>query len=64
MYITIIGCHIRFVDSTRNKTAKEINAPRPDEALSTIGRVEDLPCGVYRVMTYDIVSDGGTDHRV
>ena len=61
---TAIGCHIRFVDNTRNTTAKEINAPRPDEALSTIGCVEDLPSGVYRVLAYDKVSGSGTDHRV
>ena len=61
---TATGCHIRFVDTTRNITAKAINAPRPDGALSTIGCVEDLPSGVYRIMAYDIVNDSGTDHRV
>ena len=61
---TATGCHIRFVDTTRNTTAKEINAPRPDGALSTIGCIDVLPPGIYRVMAYDIVSDGGTDHRV
>ena len=30
----------------------------------TIGCVEDLPPGVYRVMAYDIVSGSGTDDRV
>ena len=61
---TAIGCHIRFVDTTGNTTAKEINAPRPDVALLTIGCVEDLPPGVYRVTAHDIISGGGTDHRV
>ena len=61
---TAIGCHICFVDTTRNTTDKKINALRPDEALSTIGCVEDLPSGVYRVMAYDIVSGSGTDDRV
>ena len=61
---TAIGCHIRFVDTTGNTTAKEINAPRPDWALLTIGCVEDLPPGVYRVTAHDIVSGGGTDNRV
>ena len=61
---TAIGCHIRFVDTTGNTTAKEIDAPRPDGALLTIVCVEDLPSGVYRVMAYDIVSGSGTDDRV
>ena len=61
---TAIGCHIRFVDTTGNTTAKEINIPRPDGALLTIVCVEDLPPGVYRVLAYDIVSGGGTDNRV
>ena len=61
---TAIGCHIRFVDTTVNTTAKEINVPKPDGALSTIGCMEDLLPGVYRVMAYDIDSDGGTDNRV
>ena len=61
---TAIGCHIRFIDTTRNTTAKEIKVPRPDGALLTIGCVEDLPPGVYRVLAYDIVSGGGTDDRV
>ena len=61
---TAIGCQIRFVDTTGNTTAKKINVPKPDGALSTIGCVENLPPGVYRVMAYDIDSGGGTDHRV
>ena len=61
---TAIGCLIHFIDTTRNTTAKEINLPRPDGALSTIGCVEDLPPGVYRVLAYDIDSSSGTDHRV
>ena len=61
---TAIGCHIRFIESTRNKTAEEINAPRPDGALTTIGCVKDIPPGVYRVMAYDIVSGSSIDHRV
>ena len=61
---TATGCHVRFVDTTRNTTAKKINAPRPDGALLTIGCVEDLPPGVYRVLAYDIVSGDGTDDRV
>ena len=61
---TATGCHIRFIDTTGNTTAKKINAPRPDGALSTIGCVEDLSPGVYKAMAYDIDSDGGTDDRV
>ena len=61
---TAIGCKIRFVDTTGNTTAEKIYLPKPDGALSTIGCVEDLPPSVYRVMAYDIVSDGGTDDRV
>ena len=52
---TAIGCKIRFVDTTGNTTAEKIYLPKPDGALSTIGCVEDLPPGVYRVMAYDIV---------
>ena len=61
---TAIGCHIRFVDTTGNTTAEKINLPKPDGALSTIGCIDVLPPGVYRVMAYDIVSGGGTDDRV
>ena len=61
---TATGCHIRFVDTTKNTTALEIKAPRPDGVLSTIGCVESLPPGVYRVIAYDIVSGDGTDNRV
>ena len=61
---TCTGCQICFVDTTGNTTAEKINVPKPDGALSTIGCVEDLPPGVYRVMAYDIDSDGGTDDRV
>ena len=61
---TATGCHLRFVDTTGNTTTEKINVLRPDGALSTIGCVEDLPPGVYRVMAYDIDSDGGTDDRV
>ena len=61
---TAIGCQIHFVDTTRNTTAGKINVPKPDGALSTIGCIDVLPPGVYRVMAYDILSGGGTDHRV
>ena len=59
-----LGCHIHFVDTTGNTTAEKKNLPKPDGALSTIGCIDVLPPGVYRVMAYDIVSGGGTDDRV
>ena len=61
---TATGCHIRFVDTTGNTTAKEIDAPRPEGTLSAIGCVGDLPPGVYRVLAYEISSSGVVDDRV
>ena len=61
---TATGCHIRFVDTTGNNTAKEIDAPRPQGTLSAIGCVGDLPPGVYRVLAFDISSSGVVDDRV
>ena len=61
---TATGCHIRFVDTTGNTTAKEIDAPRPQGTLSAIGCVGDLPPGVYRVLAFDISSSGVVDDRV
>ena len=61
---TAIGCHIRFVDTTGNTTAKETDAPRPEGTLSAIGCVGDLPPGVYRVLAFDISSSGVVDDRV
>ena len=58
------GCHIRFVDTTGNTTAKEIDAPRPQGTLSAIGCVGDLSPGVYRVLAFDINSSGVVDDRV
>ena len=61
---TATGCHIRFVNTTGNTTAKEIDAPRPQGTLSAIGCVGDLPPGVYRVLAFDISSSGVVDDRV
>ena len=61
---TATGCHISFVDTTGNTTAKEIDAPRPEGTLSAIGCIGDLPPGVYRVLAFDISSSGVVDDRV